>query len=278
MRATSSDRDHIFVYDRIIVPIDGAKRALAPLPHAEALSRSWGCPLEVVHVATSDDPPAGAEPDGYEVRRLHSQDAAAALREHALGTDPRGLLCMASRGRTGVGEMLFGTVTGQVIRTLHAPLVVTGPELAAPSTPGNVRRLLVCLDGSTTSAAILPTARTWATELGLELVLVHVAYPPGDPTARQVSVPEETRVITAELKRTADELASAGIDVRWHVVEDTAPATGIVRQAAHRTADLIVMATHGRTGLARVLAGSVATEVIRHAPVPVLTLRPERLH
>jgi nucleotide-binding universal stress UspA family protein len=38
------------------------------------------------------------------------------------------------------------------------------------------------------------------------------------------------------------------------------------------------MATHGRTALARVLAGSVATEVIRHAPVPVLTLRPERLH
>lgn len=278
MRTTSPDRDHPLVYDRIIVPIDGALRALAPLPHAETLSHSWGCPLEVVHVAIPDDPPAEAEPDGHDVRRIHSQDPAGALREEALSTDPPSLLCMASRGRTAVGELLFGTVTGQIIRTLHRPLVVTGPELLARRTPADIRRLLVCLDGSTTSAAILPVARSWASELDLEVVLLHVAYPAGDPTAGQVSVPEEVRVVTGELKRTAAELADAGIDVRWQVVEDSAPATGIVRQAAHRTADLIVMATHGRTGLARVLAGSVATEVIRHAPVPVLTVRPERLH
>ena len=278
MQTISPDRDHTLVYDRIIVPIDGARRALAPLPHAQTLAHSWGCPLEVVHVAIPDDPPAEAEPDGHDVRRIHSQDPAGALRDEALKTDPSGLLCMASRGRTATGELLFGTITGQVIRTLHRPLVVTGPELTAPSTPADIRRLLVCLDGSVTSAAILPIARTWATELGLEIVLLHVAYPAGDPTAGQGNVPEETRVVTAELKRTTDDLADVGIDVRWHVVEDTAPATGIVRQAAHRGADLIVMATHGRTGLARVLAGSVATEVIRHAPVPVLTLRPEHLH
>jgi nucleotide-binding universal stress UspA family protein len=266
------------VYARIIVPIDGAKRALDPLPHAEALAGAWGCPLEVVHVAVLDDPPPEAAPTGHGVRRIDHHEAAAALREDALSTDPPGLLCMASHGRTAAGELLFGTVTGRVIRTLHRPLVVTGPGLVAPSDPGEVRRLLVCLDGSTTSATILPVARTWASELGLEIVLLHVAYPVGNPTTGQGDVAEETRVIAAELKRTADDLADAGIDVRWHVVEDTAPATGIVRQTAHRGADLIVMATHGRTGLARVLAGSVATEVIRHAPVPVLTLRPEHLH
>ncbi len=57
-----------------------------------------------------------------------------------------------------------------------------------------------------------------------------------------------------------------------HPVRGENRATG-----RHRAADLIVMATHGRTGLARVLVGSVATEAIRHASVPVLTLRPEHL-
>jgi nucleotide-binding universal stress UspA family protein len=144
-----------------------------------------------------------------------------------------------------------------------------GPGLTAPGTPADRRRLLVYLDGSTASAGILPIARAWATELDLEIVLLHVAYPAGDPTAGQGNVLEETRVVTAELKRTAADPTDVGIDVRWHVVEDTAAATGIVRQAAHRAAALTVMATHGRTGLAPVLAGSVATEVIRHAPVPV---------
>ena len=266
------------MYDRIIVPIDGSERALAPLPHAEALAHAWGCTLDVVHVATPDDPPAEVEPDGFQVRRLRGSDAAAALREHALSTDPPGLLCMASRARTAVGETLFGTVTGEVIRTLHQPLVVTGPKLLAPRAPDNVKRLLVCLDGSVTSAAILPIAESWAAELDLAIELLHVAYPAGDPVSRQVTIPEETRAITAELKRTAGDLVDAGINVRWHLAEDTAAATGIVQRTSHSAVDLIVMATHGRTGLARVLTGSVATEVIRHAQVPVLTLRPEHLH
>ena len=265
------------MYERIIVPIDGTERALSPLSHAETLSRTWGRPLEVVHVATPDDPPAEAEPEGHEVVRIHHQDAAEALRGRVLATEPPGLLCMASRGRTAIGEMLFGTVTGQIIRTLHAPLVVTGPELLAPTGPGEMRRMLVCLDGSTTSAAILPIVRTWATELGLEVRLLHIAYPAGDPASRQVSIPEETRVVTAELERTAQDLEADGIDVDWRVIEDTTPATGIVRQAAHRTVDLIAMATHGRTGLGRILTGSVATEVFRKSPLPVLTVRPERL-
>ncbi len=265
------------MYERIILPIDGARRALTPLPFAEELAATWGCPLEVVHVTDGDEPAAEAEPEGYEVRRLQGADPAATLVSQARA-DPPALLCMASRGRSPVGESLFGTVTGRVIRELHAPLVVTGPHLLTPSGPPRVTRILVSLDGSTTSASILPTAHRWAQELDLEVVLTHVAYPVGDPVAGPPTLPEETRVVRAELKRTADEWNEAGIDTRWQVVEDTDPATGIVRQASHRRVDLVVMATHGRTGLARLLAGSVATGVVRRSPVPVLTRRPERLH
>ena len=267
------------MYERIILPIDGAKPALAPLPFAEELAVTWGCPLEVVHVTTGDDLAADAEPEGYEVHRLQSDDPAATLVSEARASDPPALLCMASRGRRPVGEALFGTVTGRVIRELHAPLVVSGPQLLAPSGPPRVTRILVCLDGSTTSASILPTARSWGQELGLEVILSHVAYPVTDPVAGPPTLPEETRVVRAELERTGDEWNAAGIDTRWQVVEDTDAATGIVRQAAHRSVDLVVMATHGRTGLARILVGSVATQVVRQSPVPVLdpTSRTPRL-
>ena len=265
------------MYERIILPFDGAQLALAPLPYAEQLANTWQCPLEVLHVAPANDLPAEAQPEGHDVTVIQADDPAPAICDHLRASAPPGLLCMASRGRTAAGEALFGTVTGQVIRRLHAPLVVTGPKLQAPGRQRDLRRLLVCLDGSTTSASILPTARTWATELGLELDLIHITYPLGDPTFSDFTVPEETRAVTAELKRTVDELTQAGLDARWHVVEDTHAPTGIIRQAAYHAADLIVMATHGRTGLARILTGSVTTDVIRNAPIPVLTLRPEHL-
>ena len=266
------------VYERIIVPIDGAPRALAPLPFAEQLAATWGCPLEVVHVTPGDEPAAELESVGHAVHRLRGDEPAAVLVSEARASDPPALLYMASRGRSPVGEALFGAVTGRVIRELHAPLVVTGPGLVAPTGPPRVTRMLVCLDGSTTSASILPTARSWADELDLEAILVHVAYPVGDPVAGPPVLPEETRAVTAELERTADEWNAAGIDTRWQVMEDTDPASGIVRQAAHRGVDLVAMATHGRTGLERLLVGSVAAAVMRRSPVPVLTLRPEHLH
>ncbi|MBS3939712.1 MAG: universal stress protein [Actinobacteria bacterium] len=265
------------MYERIVLPFDGAHRALAPLPYAQQLAHTWQARLEILHVATDIDLPAEAQPAGHDVRVIQAPDPAQAIGEYMRASDPPGLLCMASRGRSAAGEALFGTVTGQVIRHLNAPLVVTGPKLRAPTHQRDLRRLLVCLDGSATSASIVPTARTWATELGLELVLIHVTYPLGDPSIGEITVPVETRVVADELRRTADELTQVGLNVRWHLVEDTQPASGIIHQAAHRDADLIVMATHGRTGLARILTGSVTTDVIRNAPVPILTLRPEHL-
>lgn len=119
--------------------------------------------------------------------------------------------------------------------------------------------------------------REWATELDLEVHLLHITYPLGDPRAGDIQIPAETRVVTGQLRAAAQLLQDAGIAARWSVEEDTEVAAGIVGQAAHRLADLIALATHGRTGLARILAGNVALETVRRATVPVLTLRPEGL-
>lgn len=70
--------------------------------------------------------------------------------------------------------------------------------------------------------------------------------------------------------------AAREVKVECHVVHDTDPAATIGREAGRLAADAIVIGTHGRTGLGRVLMGSVATDVLRHASVPVLLCRDRR--
>jgi nucleotide-binding universal stress UspA family protein len=126
--------------------------------------------------------------------------------------------------------------------------------------------MLVCLDGSATSATIVPVVRSWALELELELHLLHVAYPLGDPLAGELRIPDEEEAATDQLIAVADALRAEGIATTWEVDEDTHAASGIVAKLRHRAFDLVALATHGRTGLSRLLAGSVATDVVRRAP------------
>jgi hypothetical protein len=137
--------------------------------------------------------------------------------------------------------------------------------------------MLVCLDGSATAASILPVVRQWAANSNLEVHLLHIAYPLGDPraaTSRSLRRPARSPTSFALPPRCCRTPVSLP-DGRWR--RTPGDAAGIVGQATSRMADLIALATHGRTGLARVIAGSVASETVRRATVPVLTLRPEGL-
>jgi nucleotide-binding universal stress UspA family protein len=94
---------------------------------------------------------------------------------------------------------------------------------------------------------------------------------------RSLRIPDEEEAATDQLIVVADSLRAEGIATTWEVEEDTYAASGIVAKLRHRAFDLVALATHGRTGLSRLLAGSVATDVVRRAPAPVLLLRPEHL-
>ena len=260
------------MYARVIVGTDGSQRALRAVPVGTRVAAAFGCPLELVHVPAAEDRD-GLDNGGAQV--VPGTDPAGALVTLAAETDPSGLLCLSSRGRSALGEVVFGSVTAQVLRTLHAPLLVTGPALVEPHE--RWRRLLVCLDGSDTSATILPVATAWAHRLDLEVRLLHVAYPYGEAPAGEFGLAEEERAAARQLEAAAAELASAGLTVHRSIEEHTQPAVGIAERASRGGADLIALATHGRTGLARLVAGSVALEVVRRVDVPVLTVRPEQL-
>jgi nucleotide-binding universal stress UspA family protein len=135
------------------------------------------------------------------------------------------------------------------------------------------KRILVPLDGSALAEGVLPHVEALAKSLGAELVLLRVAFahafPGADPIQSQVSVVQEAESYVAGL---ANRLQQEGVRAEAKVRYGD-PVEEILDHVAWDHIDLIAMATHGRTGLVRVVMGSVAEQVLRRTPVPMLLLR-----
>ena len=168
----------------------------------------------------------------------------------------------------------------------HSPAPVllvrpTGEVAALRSEPGQAS-ILVPLDGSSFAEAALPHAAALAAALGGGILLLYVLEPPMGSYSYpgvglvQESLEEEHRQAESYLQEVAQRLRSDGLSVQT-VVREGWPADVIVYRGATLGPRLIVMATHGRTGALRLLLGSVALEVVRRSPLPVLLVRPTDL-
>jgi universal stress protein A len=120
-------------------------------------------------------------------------------------------------------------------------------------------QVMVATDFSACSSEAARVAAEYARKLGARLHIVHVVLPSSDPASR------------SELSRLAEELSRI-VPVVTAVESGISAADQIVRYADRHGVDLIVLGTHGRTGVSRALVGSVAERVVRTAPCPVLTV------
>lgn len=129
-------------------------------------------------------------------------------------------------------------------------------------------------DFSACAGHALPMACALARDYGARLVIVHVKAPPVAAYSELGPLVAEPAELAHELKLRLEEIRppDESIPVEHQFREGDA-AEEIVQVAEEEHADLVVMATHGRTGLGRLLMGSVAEEVLRRAPCPVLTLK-----
>ena len=136
-------------------------------------------------------------------------------------------------------------------------------------------KILVPVDFSTGAEQALQLATSLARDHQGELVLLHVEEPPmvygGGDMYYGIAEPNREDLLTM-LKEVA--IDDSRMIVQRHVVVGL-PATAIVEFAANNAIDYIVMPTHGRTGFRRLLMGSVAEEVVRKAPCPVVTVSPK---
>jgi nucleotide-binding universal stress UspA family protein len=129
--------------------------------------------------------------------------------------------------------------------------------------PGDVRHILVATDFSETAGAAVRVAHAYARAFGARLHVFHVAWP-------------DERGLTQLF---AELVAELGTEVPVVVASYRGDAADeIVRYASGHGIDLIVLGTHGRTGVSRLLMGSVADRVIRTAPCPVLSVPPTGAH
>jgi nucleotide-binding universal stress UspA family protein len=145
------------------------------------------------------------------------------------------------------------------------------------------KRILCPIDFSDASRAALETACELARRFDAKLALFH-AYPvPG------YTFPDGSFVASTKMLEELAEQARRHLD-EWKALAETAGVTGvetatavgepaheIVAFATEQHADLVVLGTHGRTGLSHALMGSVAERVVRKAPCPVLTVRPPKV-
>lgn len=154
----------------------------------------------------------------------------------------------------------------------------------------SIRTIVVPHDFSEYAKAALDVAHELTSALGASLHLLHVLQPPAYAYGSELysggpvfDLEDEQRSLLRETQLRLESIAAGYADpkhpVESHVVEGSRIADAIDHEAARLVADLIVMGTHGRTGLAHLLMGSVAESTLRHAPCPVLTVpRHKRIH
>jgi nucleotide-binding universal stress UspA family protein len=138
----------------------------------------------------------------------------------------------------------------------------------------HVDRILVSTDFSACSLTALEYAADLASVFGAELLVVHVEAVPLTPSEL---VDLTDGAADREVARVVEHLRADGSRCRG-VIRTGAPAAEISKVATEEKAGLIVLGTHGRKGITHLLLGSVAEQVVRGAPCPVLTVRPVERH
>jgi len=188
------------------------------------------------------------------------------------------LVVMCTHGRSGLGRWIYGSVAQQVLAHSPAPVLLVRPtgEVAMLASEPEQATLLVPLADPAFAETALPHAAALARVLDGTILLLCAVEPPytypgiGLAPAASMEIAGEAE---SYLEEVAQGLRSAGLSVLT-VVHTGWPADVIVYRGAMLGPRLIVMATHGRTGVVRLLLGSVALEVVRRSPLPVLLIRP----
>jgi nucleotide-binding universal stress UspA family protein len=154
------------------------------------------------------------------------------------------MVCMATRDRSPLGEVVLGSVSAGVVRCSPVPVLLVGPQVERFGP--RVERIVACLDGSEIAARALPVAAGLAAQIAAELVRLRVV-------ARH-----EAAVFPAP--------------VQVEVVYDDSPARALARHGGDRGDTIIAMATRNRSAIRRLVLGSVSRAVAHQAACPVLVV------
>jgi len=294
-------------FRRILVPLDGSGRSARILPLAAEVARAHRAEVVLLGVADPGDEAAAAAaaealepgraalelgrvPVTRRVARDRSPAHAILAAAEELEVD---LIAMTSHGRSHRSLWPLGSVAEHVLRYAPLPLLLervvevdpvhleappaapaSGPAAeASPARDPGPSRLLVPVDGSALSDDAISTLPRLLQGRSAEVTLLRVL---GGGTRGVAASHEEVVAAEAHLDGLRDRLAERGVTADRRVARGD-PAARILAVARELDPDLLVMSTHGRSGVARWVRGSVAERVLRHADAPVFLCTPRVL-
>ena len=217
---------------------------------------------------------------GYNVRtQIREGDTALELLALA-NSEAVDLIAMSTHGRTGLSRIALGSIAERVLQNATLPLLLVRNQKASEADT-KIQQILTPLDGSDFAEQAVPVASEMAKQCNASLTLLRVIQELDEHNKRllfknQQEAEESMRrwkaLSSRYLEQVAYRLYSDGFKVHAEILSGD-PDSTICTTAETLPADLIVMSTHGRSGVARWVYGSVANKVLRNAPCPVLLVR-----
>ncbi|SNZ15236.1 Nucleotide-binding universal stress protein, UspA family [Natronoarchaeum philippinense] len=285
------------VIDSMLLPTDGSEDALTGAKHGIALASLTGADVHVLSVEEGAAATNAVETDAdLPALEAHAEAAVETVAEMAREFDEtievttavrsgtpfqtireyahrRGVdaIAMGTKGRRGLEEVLLGSVTENVLRTARTPVLAVPPEADAAIGDVTFERFLLPTDGSEGAAIAIE----WGIALAARLeASVHALYSVDTVPFLGEQAPGELPDVLEERGQAAIEgvrerAGDAGIDSSGSTAAGS-PVEVIPDAASDRDVDLIVMGTHGRTGVGQWFLGSVTENVVRQTDVPVL--------
>jgi len=195
------------------------------------------------------------------------------------------LVIMATHGISGLRRWWLGSVFEKVVSRATVPVLGIYSKQVREmdrDRKATFKRILAPLDGSETGGAAMHDAEAIALKTGASIVLVHVLPEPHAIEARWLG-PEFSEFVKAMrdagqryLEKVEARLCAKDIDVQIRIVSGD-PAGKIIEVAREGKADLIAMSTHGRSGIARWVLGSVADKILHESKIPMWLVRPRQI-
>lgn len=284
------------VFKKILCPVDFSAASKKALDYASTFAETSGAQLELMHVSPNltdaytalmpDFPTYNLMQEDVLVEHFNefADDWAGNLKKTVRAGTPyieiveyaeqgqHDLILLGAKGHSNFERLFLGSTGEKVARNSHIPVLTVHSKSGGLP----IKRILVPIDFSSLSYAVLPTVATIASQFNSEIMLLHVVETghdlPGEPQVKQYEYFEAVKERLAEEWELPEEFSK--IETRKFVRHHKGSAGyGILQFAQDWDIDLIAMATHGRTGLSKVLLGSVTEKVIRIAPFPVLSIR-----
>ncbi len=282
----------------ILYATDFSSTAESALPYALGLAKKFGSTIWAVHVRFPVTYPVVA-PEGIpqvmetaeeqakqESEQLHKELAGVPHKvvigegdiwpviDETVKQQKIDLIVMGTRGRTGIGRVLLGSVAEEIFRRISCPVLTVGPHVSKRAEKQlEMKEILYATDFSPASLAALPYATSLAQENQAKLTLLHVI---GEPKAGELVHPEQYVDSTVrQLRKLVPAEAELWCEPKF-MVEQGSPAEKIMEVAATCGADLIVLglrAPEGGIGATTHLFRPIAHRVVTQAQCPVLTVR-----